>query len=99
MLTVGINQTVRSNATFTDENGAVYDPDSVTFQVQDPTRAQTLYAYGVDTSVVKVSTGVYYWYGTLGIEGLWVIKPTGTLSTGPIATTQDQLVNVADSVF
>jgi|SRR5882672_6566325 len=82
---------------FTDLlTGAPSDPTAVTVEVQSPA-ADTLYTYGVNGQLTKVTTGRYLFRLPLDITGQWAFKPRGTGAC--IASTEDMLVEVSQSVF
>jgi hypothetical protein len=64
-------QAVRLTATYTDADGAAYDPPSVTFSYTDPAGAQTVKRYGTDLEVVKDATGVYHLEVYATVAGVW----------------------------
>lgn len=57
--TYDLGDKIRTKGTFTDENGAVHDPDKVYYKIMKPDGTVTAYEYGVDVELVRVSTGVY----------------------------------------
>jgi len=73
-------QLVKSQATFTDGDGNVLDPTTVTVQYESPTGTVTTKVYVTDVEVVKSSTGVYYININANEVGRWYIywSSTGT---------------------
>lgn len=68
---------VTSSVLFTAANVPV-DPTGVTFDVQAPDGTKTSYVYGVDSQVVRVSTGRYSVTLTPSARGLYHYDFTGT---------------------
>jgi len=70
---------IRAKVTFTDpDTHVVLDPSAVSVVVRTPAGASTTYVNGVDASLVKQGTGVYYVLITLSSVGTWKWKWTGT---------------------
>lgn len=72
--------TLRITVSFTDENGDVVDPATVTFSTYTPSGTATSYVYGTDAEVGKSSTGNYYADIVPGESGRWRFRwvTTGT---------------------
>lgn len=64
--------------TFTNAAGAVADPTTVTFRFDSPSKANTVYVYGVDGQLVRDSTGVYHVNIDPDEAGLWSWRFEGT---------------------
>ena len=58
--TYDINDVVRMTGTFTDSGAALLDPTKVTVVYETPDGTATALVYGVDASVKKASSGVFY---------------------------------------
>ena len=80
-LVIAQGQTFEHRYTFRDENGAVYDPTTVTNTVLEPDGVQTDYTYGVGTVIVRASAGIYYVRIAGAKDGQYVSRRVGT-STG-----------------
>ena len=79
--TYDVGDEIRCTGTFTDADGDAQDPASVFFSFEAPSDASvTQYEYGVDTEVVKSSTGVYYVDLSIDESGMWYYRwhSTGT---------------------
>lgn len=63
--------TIRSVATFKDEDGALSDPTVVRLKVLAPDGTQNTYVYLTDSEVTKASTGVYHGAILLNAGGQW----------------------------
>lgn len=77
MLTPGrnrINGTLRLNATFTDSNEDLFDPDSLIAKVYSPSGVITTYTYGTDAKPVRTSTGLFYLDYAPTEAGRWHIR-------------------------
>jgi hypothetical protein len=51
---------VRVQTTFSDSDGTVSDPATVTFKFTIPAGTTTTYVYGTDAELVRLSEGIYY---------------------------------------
>jgi hypothetical protein len=85
MTTRHIGQSERWVAQFKDEDGVLFDPDDVNFEVTDPDGDVTTYVYGTDPEVTKVSTGVYRYEQEWTVAERWSVRaysasPAGTQS-------------------
>lgn len=80
-----IGQVVRCKGRFRDTDGEYRDPTSVFFQLINPSDVQTSLEYGVDGTLVKESTGVYYVDVDVGAIGAGMYNyrfySTGTYQT------------------
>lgn len=63
--------TVRLTGTFTDSNSTAYDPATVRGKLKSPAEVATTYTYGVDSNVVRSSTGIYYFDAVPDEVGAW----------------------------
>ncbi len=59
---------------FTNAAGTIIDPAAVFFKVKDPEGTVTIYQYGVDAQLVKVSTGIYRVDVDANKPGTWRYK-------------------------
>lgn len=75
-----IGDLVRITGTFTNSAGVVIDPTTVLFKHKDPSGNKTTLTYGVDSAVVRTSTGVYYVDLSVDEVGTWYYRwqSTGT---------------------
>jgi hypothetical protein len=71
---------VRCSGAFTTAAGAAQDPGTVTFKSRDPSGNVTTLVYGVDSAVVKGSTGNYYVDVDADEAGIWYFRFAGTVS-------------------
>ena len=73
-------EVVRMEAAFAT-SGVLTDPSTVSFTLTDPTGADTVYAYGVDTALVRVDAGRYrvdYLLDPAANDGRWTWRMVGT---------------------
>lgn len=79
-----INDTVRCRAKFKNSNKVLIDPTSVTFKFKSPDGVITTYVYGVDSQLVRESTGIYYCDIDLLQSGNYIYRfnSSGTLKSG-----------------
>lgn len=75
-MTVG--ETHTPEITFTDDNGVLYNPDTVSVQVLSPAGTVT------GPAVVNPSTGVFQTTFPLTAQGVWRFEFTGTGPSGSI---------------
>jgi hypothetical protein len=75
---ITIGSVVRYSVTFKDAAGANADPTNVYFRTEDPNGDFTRYHYGVDSTIVKTATGLYYADVEAGVSGLWLWRFEGT---------------------
>jgi hypothetical protein len=85
--TVYAGDTISRTYTFTDTNGDVYDPDTITINILDPTGAiiDTL----AKTDLTRASTGVYTMLYTLAsdaVAGNWNIQVIATYAAQNLQT-------------
>lgn len=60
-------------------NGEVTDPGTVEFHIKDPLASEeTVYTYGVDPEINRLSTGIYTYLVNGSISGYWIAYWTGT---------------------
>lgn len=85
---------MRVTATFTDENDAAVDPDTVTFSVLHDDDEAAVYVYDTDPEVVKESVGVYYVDVSLNASGYWRAR---VASTGDGQAAEELAVTVYSS--
>ncbi len=77
-----IGQTERWIAKFRDEDGALFDPDDVNFEITDPNGAVTTYVYGTDAEVTKIAPGVYRCDQAWTAEHRWYVRAYSTSPPG-----------------
>ena len=66
-----VGDLVRCQGTYTDINGLPIDPSNVFFSFKDPDDVITTYQFGIDSQLVKTSTGVYYCDVSITSVGTW----------------------------
>jgi len=68
------------SAAFTDRNGTLIDPATVTFKIKDPSGTTTAYIFGTNGELVKDSVGNYHVDVPVSLEGTWQYRyeSTGT---------------------
>lgn len=86
----------RITGTFRNDSEAVADPSTLTFTFRAPDGTETTYTYGIDSELVKSSTGVYIVDLELSAAGRWAWKwqATGTaagVDVGAITVTSASL--------
>lgn len=84
----------RATTRFYDEDGALANPDAVSFIVTTPAGTTTEYVYGSDPEVVRPSTGVYYVDVDLSSAGTWWVYANAT-GEGQAAAEKSILVQAA----
>lgn len=73
---------VRVTYTFTDANGDVHDPVTITHKHKDPGGTVTTWTYAGGTGdVKKQDTGIYYADVDVDAEGVWFYRGEGTGAT------------------
>jgi hypothetical protein len=72
-----IGQQVRLTATFKNSAGTATDPTGAVLKYRAPAGTVTTKTYGVDT-IVKSSTGVYYFDLALSTSGEWWYRWEGS---------------------
>lgn len=82
------NGDVRCRARFKNVSGDLFDPTTVTCRVRNPAppNIETGYTYGVDSALVKESTGVYSLVLTPHVAGNWIVLFRGEGATGNAAS-------------
>ena len=67
--------------TWRDETGNLGDPQTVEFLVMRPDGGKTVYVYGTDAEVARISEGVYRLLVALTQAGTWTVwgRSLGTL--------------------
>lgn len=82
------DQTKQIAVTFKNASAAVTDPTTVTFTFRAPTGTVTTYTNGVDSQLVKDSTGVYHVNLTCSSAGAWhcVFKGVGVVNQAAYVT-------------
>lgn len=73
-----IGDLVRLTGTFTDLAGVATDPTGITCSIRLPSGTVTTLTYGVDASLYRTSTGVYYTDFAPTMEGLHYYRFAGT---------------------
>jgi len=68
---------VRHTATFTNSTGTAVDPDTIIFEIKDPSGNTATLDYS-KAEITKKSTGIYYADVTLDESGTWYIRAYGT---------------------
>lgn len=58
--TYDLDSLIRVTATWSDTAGSAIDPTTVTLYIKSPASTLTTLVYGVDTDLVKDTTGVYH---------------------------------------
>jgi len=69
------NETVRINGTFTDIDGVLYDPHTLSLSISDPEGTVIKTVTYAATEIEKTSTGIFYYDYTVpatGVSGYWV---------------------------
>lgn len=74
-MTYEVGDLAQLQVTFTNINGVLTDPTTVTLTVNDPTGAQVIYAL---PPIVHVSTGVYTYNLSVLLTGIYTYQWTGT---------------------
>jgi hypothetical protein len=73
-----VGQQPKLTADFKTTAGVLTDPSAVTFKIKLPSGTTTTYVYGVDSQLVRASTGSYYVLWTLTVAGTHRYSFTGT---------------------
>jgi hypothetical protein len=73
-----VGQQPKLTADFKTTAGVLTDPSAVTFKIKLPSGTTTTYVYGVDSQLVRASTGSYYVLWTLTSAGTHTYSYTGT---------------------
>lgn len=87
---------IKLTATFTDDDGNAQDPDTVTFQWDDPNAERRTKTYVTDPEVVRLSTGVFRVIIGGDLPGLWEYRVE---STGTGKDAEEGQFRVRQSVF
>ena len=86
--------TKRIQGTFEDENGSLYDPDSIDIIVYDADGTVDTISYD-ESDCVRLSVGVWYLdypVASLGVVGRWTAVWTNTVSTKTFTMTYNFIV-------
>ena len=59
---------------FKDDTGAANDTTAVLFKTIDPNGVKTIYTYGTDSEITKLSTGAYKAVIKPAIAGRWFVR-------------------------
>lgn len=89
-----IGDSVRLQGTFTDVDGAAFDPDTVTVKYQDPSGNDTS-----STSATQSATGVYYLDIEVDEGGIWYYRFEGTATGGAKQGAEETYFWVSTSQF
>ena len=86
-----------TSTVFQDSDGTAFDPDVVTFIVNEPGVTSVEYVYGTDPEVVKNDTGDYTC--TIDVEtiGWWYYRIQGETSGGQNRGAAEGSFNVRES--
>jgi hypothetical protein len=93
-MTMVAPQTVRTEVTFRDIAGALYDPAAVRFRLRPPTGAVQVWTYQTGAEIVRTSVGLYRIDVTLATAGVWVWRWEGG---DDVATTAEGSVAISPS--
>lgn len=94
--THAVGQAVRLLGEFRNYDRALADPDSVIARVRAPDGTTTVYTYGVDAALLRLSTGHYSVDVTLTASGQWSFKFEGT---GAVTAADEDFVTVERTAF
>lgn len=89
-----IGDLLRLQVTFTDINGSLADPTSITLKIKNPVGTVTTYTY--PAQVLKSSTGVYYFDYAVVASGTHYFNWAGT---GAYTAADEGSFTVITSVF
>jgi hypothetical protein len=89
-----VGQVARCTGTFKDEDDVVQDPTAVFFHLIDPSENEITLEYGVDGTLVKASTGVYYVDVAADEAGIFAYR---FYSTGTYVTADEDQFEVVAS--
>lgn len=71
--------TVRFAGRFQNQVGAVFDPVTITFKLEDPNGTVSTYAYASGSSgIVRDGVGLYHFDWIVDLYGTWQYKFLGT---------------------
>lgn len=76
MFTCDVGDVPAIKTVFTDANGTVIDPTTITLYLKPPTGAVGTYTYA-SGSVSKLSAGTYSYNGTATAAGYWSVRWVG----------------------
>ena len=77
-MTYDIGDLVRLTGSFLDLSDVPTDPTGITYSIRLPSGTITTLVYGVDASIYRSSTGVYYTDFAPSMEGLHYYRFAGT---------------------
>lgn len=89
-----MGQIARCRGRFRDEDDVLQDPGTVYFHLIDPSENASTLTYGVDATLVKESTGVYYVDVAADEEGVFQYR---FYSTGAYQTADEDQFEVVPS--
>lgn len=86
-----LNSTLRFTGTFTNDQGANLDPDSVSVIVSNilDDYSQTTYVFGVDAEITNPSVGVYVFEDSFDSDGIFDVTMTGTKDSNTVQAFQE----------
>lgn len=90
-----VGQQIRLKATF-DVDGALTNPDTITFKLRVPAGTITTYVYGTDAQLKREAQGIYYVDYAPTNEGAHTFRFAGT---GACIAANEQQFLVLDSAF
>jgi len=76
MFTCDVGDVPAIKTVFTDANGAVIDPTTITLYLKPPSGAVGTYTYAA-AQVTKVASGTYSYNGTATMAGYWNVRWVG----------------------
>lgn len=95
-----IDGELRLTATFRDEDAALVDPDTVTFETYSPCNVRTTYVYTTDEEVTRLSAGSYAADITPDEAGRWrfrwVTTEPGSAIEGDFLVQESPFATCAD---
>lgn len=96
MITHDVGDRRKLSCEIRDEDGALADPDYLTFAVREPDGAVTVYRYLTDAELVRESTGRFYVYWDCALAGVhhYRFEATGAI----MAAAQDTFHATASTV-
>lgn len=80
-----LGDVVELEATFTDDDGELADPTTITLKIKDPSANVTTLTYAA-AELTRESMGVYYYNLTIDEAGMWYYR---WISTGTPATAEE----------
>ncbi len=93
-----IETTVRMQVTFT-LNDVVADPTTITFDMLEPDGTVIAHTFGVDSQLVKVSTGIYKEEIVIDQEGVYEYRFKGSGASGTVNEASEGRFEVPRSSF